>query len=504
MQPSLMPPNIWQRLAKLPSLAWLLGCSLAIILIFGVCFTSRYSLAVYGHLPSQSFANLSGYSWQGAALYILAFAASFGAYWVGFRLGVRSRHPTRMMWLAVIASALILYAVLLPMYPLDATDVYDNIIRGRMGAVYGLNPFLDAPNRIPQDPFYRFIGWRHVPSAYGGMWELIATFVARLAGDDYLTNVIAFKVLASLGSGLTMLGIYLLLRKVAPTRALEGVYLFALNPLVAYHVAGRGHNDALMTGFAVLGFAFLARKWHIAATIALLFGALIKFIPLILIPIVAIRAWRFQAWLSRARYILGSAILGGALIFVCYAPYWHGFDTLRTERRAEMFTGSIPTVLRPLIAPIFDGTPINARVNETPNTNTFLANSTLLAFAVFYGWILWREWHSTTGDSAYQSATLMLMGYLLIATLWFMAWYVIWPLAFAVTLADRPLRRIVLIFSYLVAWQSLLYRYLTLRDDGWATIPWRDGIPVASYMLMIWVIIALYAFQVRSQRLKPT
>ncbi|GAB4547358.1 MAG: hypothetical protein OHK0023_08580 [Anaerolineae bacterium] len=403
-----------------------------------------------------------------------------------------------------MVSTLILYTVLLPMYPLDATDVYDNIVRGRMGAVYGLNPFLDVPNQISHDPFYPFIGWPHVPSAYGAAWELMAAGVARLAGDDYLTNVIAFKVLASLGSGLTILGLFLLLQKVQPTRALEGVYLFALNPLVAYHIAGRGHNDAWMIGFAVLGLAFYARKWYIAATMALLFGALIKFIPLILIPVVAIRAWRFRAWLWRVRYCLGSAILGSALIFVCYAPYWHGFDTLPTERRARLYTGSIPTVLRQLLSPIFDGTTITASVNETPHTNRFLANSTLLIFAIFYGWILWREWHSTADDSAYQSATLILMGYLLIATLWFMAWYVIWPLATAVVLPDRPVRRIVLIFSYLVTWQSLLYRYVTLRDDGWAALPWRDGIPVASYMLVIWLVIALYALQALRMTRKNT
>ncbi|PJF33807.1 MAG: hypothetical protein CUN49_17680, partial [Candidatus Thermofonsia Clade 1 bacterium] len=122
-------------------------------------------------------------------------------------------HHARYIGLIIGLSALS-HAILLPVYPLDATDVYDYIIRARMTAFYGMNPLRDVPRQLPDDPFYRFVGWKDVPSAYGGAWELLAALVVQLAGDDQLVNVLAFKGLAVLGSLIGALGIYAALRRV--------------------------------------------------------------------------------------------------------------------------------------------------------------------------------------------------------------------------------------------------------------------------------------------------
>src|SRR5258708_10926313 len=41
------------------------------------------------------------------------------------------------------------------------------------------------------------------------------------------------------------------------------------------------------------------------------------------------------------------------------------------------------------------------------------------------------------------------------------------------------MRRLTLLLSYLVSWQTFLYNYVTLRPGNWAPLPWRDLIPVA-------------------------
>jgi hypothetical protein len=276
---------------RLSPIALVVICALLMIALFYSNFAARYNLVTHLTKPFQTFATLSQFSLEGAWLYCLTFALVFALYGLAYRFGARRlRHP-RAAALILGLSALA-HAALLPMYPLDATDVYDYIIRARMTAVYGMNPLRDVPRQLPNDPFYRFVGWKDVPSAYGGAWELIAALTTRLAGDDMIANVLAFKSLAALGSLIGALGVYSALMHSAPRRAIGGTYLFALNPLLIYMTAGRAHNDSLMIACIAWSLAFLARRQYMTSLLSLLFGALIKFIPLMLIPVVAIVAWR--------------------------------------------------------------------------------------------------------------------------------------------------------------------------------------------------------------------
>ena len=98
------------------------------------------------------------------------------------------------------------------MYPADAADVYDNIIRGRMAAIFGLNPLKDTPNQEKQDPFYQFSAWRNVPSAYGPVWEMVAQASVRAVNNsDRNANVVAFKLVGAIGYCITTLFIALAL-----------------------------------------------------------------------------------------------------------------------------------------------------------------------------------------------------------------------------------------------------------------------------------------------------
>jgi hypothetical protein len=470
-------------------------CTLVTIVLFYSNFAARYNLVTHLTKPFQTFATLSSFSFEGAWLYCLTFGLAFALYGLGYRFGARRlRHP-RAFWLILGLSALA-HAALLPMYPLDATDVYDYIIRARMTTIYGMNPLRDVPRQLPDDPFYRFVGWKDVPSAYGGAWELMAALTTRLADDDMLANVLAFKSLAALGSLIGALGIHSALMVIAPRRAIGGMYLFALNPLLIYMTAGRAHNDSLMIACIAWSLTFLARRRHVASLLSLLFGALIKFIPLMLVPVVAIVIWHQLRAAERLRVFALSALLGMALCYVAYAPFWFGIETLRAERRAAMYSGSLPTVIRQLIAPALDGKNAETWLIATPNTNALLANSTLLLFAICYGAALWQVARAGAPlAQALRSTTYILFAYLLIAALWFMAWYALWLLPSAALLPRSPLRKAALWFTYLVTWQGLLYNYVTLRPGAWLPIPWRDLLPVLSYMLPMWLMLGGYLWQ---------
>jgi hypothetical protein len=421
-------------------------------------------------------------------LYVAAFIALFGLYALVLRRGL---HPaTRAQWILVAGFALAFNAVLLPMYSVDAADIYDYIIRGRMSAVYGLNPMHDVPNQVQNDPFYSFAAWHDVSSAYGPGWESLASLTSRLAGDDPIANVIAFKLVALAGYALTALLIGLTLRRLAPRRTLTGVVLFAWNPLVVFMTGGRGHNDLVMTACILFSVYCLARRWYVAATLGALVGALVKFIPILLIPIIGLVALRELRGGLRIRYVIVSAVLGAILLVAIYGPYWTGPETLRIESRGSLFTGSVATLVRQVLSPTFDG-----RLDEaanTPNTNALIQRAVLIGFGLFYLSELETLLRRREPIQPIRTATTILMFYLLVSCIWFQAWYVVWVVGLVALLDNTPLRRLVLLFSYFVTWESLLYNYVTLRPGDWMPIPWRDLIPVAAFMGPAWTYVAWF------------
>src|SRR5439155_8754858 len=130
----------------------LILCGLSSAAIYQFAFALRYSLREFGDQPLQTDASLNGLSAEGAFIFVASFLALFGLYWLALRKGLRQ--PTRTQWLLVGLFAVVFNGFLLQMYPMDAADIYDYIIRGRMTAVYGMNPMANTPSELPNDPFY--------------------------------------------------------------------------------------------------------------------------------------------------------------------------------------------------------------------------------------------------------------------------------------------------------------------------------------------------------------
>ncbi len=487
------------------SLIGLTVCGIAASLLFYYGFAARYSLAKYGDLHRQSIGTLNKYSNEGAFAYIVVFALLFACYGLGYRI-LRGMGQKWFLVL-IVGFSVVFNLIMLQMYPADASDVYDYILRGRMTSVYSLNPLKDVPNEIKQDAFYDFTSWRSVPSAYGPAWEWLAGMASRLAGDDRNTNVIVFKLLAVAGYGLASLFIGLALLTIAPRRLLGGLYLFMWNPLLIYMTVGIAHHDALVAATIALALYCLTRRWYVASTLALVLGMLLKFIPIMLVPIVAIIALRQLQGMLRLRYLVLSGILSILLAAAAYAPYWHGWETLRLERRDRMYTGSVATVIRELLIPSLDNKPIQTSPADTPITNALMANGSLVVFALFYLWQLIVLWRADEQDTLLPIRIIgrILLFYLLVVSLWFYGWYLIWILPVAAVLDDAPLRTLILRVSYLVTWQSFLYNYLAITTKGSDWLPWLDLAPVAIYMGYAWAYVTYYQVEnlLRRWRISP-
>ncbi len=474
---------------RFPTWAWLALIVSAMAVIWAFAFGARYPLANYGNLPMQSLATLNHNSLESALLYVGAFVLLFILYVLAIGL---VRAGSRGTGWVIVGGAIVMNGVMLPMHPMDAADIYDYIIRGRMTAFYGLNPMRDTPTQLNQDDTYSFVGYKDATSAYGPAWEVLAAITARFAGNDPSSQdnrnraVLAFKLLACLGYALTLVGLRWVLLKVAPERVLVGMLIFAWNPLMIYFAGGTGHNDVWLAAALVFSIGCMVRRSYVAAIVLAVLGILIKFIPVLLLPILVIVIWRNLPWRERLRTYWIGGVLSAALIGVMYAPFWVGIGTLAIDRRAHMFTSSLGVLVRQSLEPLLGN-----------DARAMVSIFALGSFGLFTVWQLWRLARTPQSDTQEVIRTLLriILFYLLIAATWFQHWYLAWVIPLAVLLEPAPLVRLTLVFSYLVTWQPLLYNYVTLRYTGWLDPPWRDLIPVSvfmggtyAYALAEWVI----------------
>lgn len=483
------------RLAGLPPLVWLTLYATIFVLVFYFGFTQRYSLAEFGDKPQATMATLSKLTPESFLIYVAGFALLFGLYALGLgqvhRLSIRSKTAIGFL----IGAGLLFNAVLLPMYTFDASDVFDYAIRGRITVFYGQNPLRVTPAQVAKDdPLYEFAAWKQIPGAYGPAWEWIAAATVRLAGQDRTATVIAFKLVAILSYLITGILVALTLRILAPRRMLIGLYIWLWNPFIILMTGEGAHNDTLMAAVMLLGVYLLARRWYIAATLAALAAALIKFVPLALIAIIAVVALRDLKPSQRIRYVVLSGVLGLALFFVIAAPFWTGKleDVLSLDRRSQMYTGSAAAVIRQTLIPALDGQPSDAVGLRTPNTNALISRTSFALLAIFGLWQLYSVYRDRDPLRPIRALALILVFYQLVSSFWYMSWYVLWIVPLAALLDYSPLRRFIALFSYLVTWEMVLYQYITLRPGAWAALPWRDLVPVAGYMGGAWLWIGWY------------
>ena len=154
-----------------------------------------------------------------------------------------SRVPATLVWIAVVAAQ----AVLLLGPPLSLTDVFNYLHYGRMGATYGLNPYVALPLAAPQDPAYRFSNWHHLPSPYGPLFTLLTEGLAPL---HLATAYWSWKVLL-LAASIGMLVLVAVTAKRLGRSPQAAVAFVGLNPLVLVYGIGGDHNEPLMLLCAV-------------------------------------------------------------------------------------------------------------------------------------------------------------------------------------------------------------------------------------------------------------
>ncbi len=447
----------------------------ASILIYWLAFTQPYPLLTLYNKPLLDLYKIARVDALAPQKLLMSFIGLAALYWLGWR--VARQMEGRAAWVIVIAGALASGTILLYLFPFDAADIFDNIMHGRILGVHGANPFVVAARAFKSDPFYPYTGWKDYPSAYGPIWETLAGLTARLAGNNIIANVLAFKLLNGLFF-FTSLGLVVaILKQVAPERMLAGAALFAWNPIILYETFGMGHNDIALVTWALAAVWAMTHRRYTLAVLALTIGTLIKFIPVLLLPAaLLITIYQLPSLRARLRFILPTGLAAAALILIAYAPFWMGQDPLGFARRNALLTTSLPAVAYVALIPWLG--------EKTMTVVNLTAGGLTLMFALWQGW---RAARTPDALSFIRASFNIFMFYLLTTCPWFQSWYAVWPLALAALLPPGHLARLGTLFGFAVLSKPLVFGPLFLWIRPLPPKMWRELWLGPTVLMIPWV-----------------
>ncbi|MBP6015635.1 MAG: hypothetical protein KA586_02865 [Candidatus Promineofilum sp.] len=324
----------------------------------------------------------------------------------------------------ILAGTLLLALPLIWAYPVNATDIFGYVIRGRITSAYGESPFSSPAAAFVGDPFMPLVGeWAGDTTPYGPLWELIAAGLTAISGDNLLLGVLLFKGLSLACFLITTVLIWRLL----PAGRARSAFtlLWAWNPALLLTFVLDGHNDALMLLWLLLG------VW-VAGRGRLLFGFLVMTLAVLTKPVAALALpFFFLGFMrgipaGRRRWQFGLAALGGAIL-LAWLAFWPWAGTAngplgtatelaaRLAREANGGAGYSPSVWIYVV--------LGRRVT--------IEIIGLVLRVLFVALGLGLAWLGARGRAAFRGVADVFYGYVVTA-LNFRIWYAVWPFAWLI------------------------------------------------------------------------
>lgn len=221
-------------------------------------------------------------------------------------LVVRRPLPAGAMWI-VLAAALAMRALLLPIPPPLSSDLYRYVWDGRVQAA-GINPY----RFIPADPRLAFLRdhavFPHINRAHTARTIYPPTAEAMFYLAAWIAPGMAGMKAVMLSCDLLVIAGLLALLRLAD-RPPAQVLLYAWAPMPVWEFAGNGHVDALAAALVTLALLAGARARRGVAGALLAAATLVKFLPAAIAP----AFWR--------RWDLWLVGVFAATIGLLYAPY---------------------------------------------------------------------------------------------------------------------------------------------------------------------------------------
>jgi hypothetical protein len=368
-----------------------------------------------------------------AAVMVIMFAC------YALTVGVANR-LSPLLVLGVIAA---LHALMLLAPPLVSTDVFSYQFYGRIGALYGANPYIAGPHALALDPLYHYIGskWVYTPTVYGPVFTALSYVMAPLAIPS---SVFAYKAIAAMSS----LAVVALVWNGARLRGIDPVKaaaLVGLNPMIVVYGVGGGHNDLLMLAPLLAGVVLVLQRRDRLGAGSIVVAAAIKVTAGLLLPfaLAGVRGAGGPMYLTRRRNLLvGAGVAAAGLTAFAFAVF--GAGPLHLPATIEQVQGfgnwqSFPG---------FIGTRLGLGTVGHPVALVLTA-----MFAVALAWLIWRVWRGQLdwiAGAGWASVALLLSAGSLLP------WYVAWLMPLAALGGDRRLWRTSIVLTCLIACFQLL------------------------------------------------
>jgi alpha-1,6-mannosyltransferase len=329
------------------------------------------------------------------ALLIAAFAAYLAALaWI------------RRWGLSLVAAVLVTVAIQL--VPLGAplllsTDAWSYWSYGWISARGGGNPYVDAPQDVRGNPALPHMGaaWLDTTSVYGPAFTLVSEPVALAAGSSADAAAWAFKSLA----GVAVVAAALLAGQVSRRRSLAVAFV-GWNPVLAVHLAGGGHNDALLGALLMAALALSASRRLQAAGAMWALAVLVKWVPLLFLGLRAVEARATGRPTAHRGFAITFAVVLGLGTWR-YGLHWAEAAVPLASNAALETSYAIPHRLEQLGAPH--------------------AVAVALAAAAFVGGVVWLVGEARRGRARLGLAACLV----LVTTPYLAVWYLGWAVPLA-------------------------------------------------------------------------
>ena len=318
--------------------------------------------------------------------------------------------------------------------PLFSRDVYSYVAQGRVVAS-GQDPYQTGV-AVVDDWFADGVDpmWAETPTPYGPFWLLLARGVADFAPGQPALAAFAFRLAAL--AGLALLVIYL--PRLARAHGIDpspALWLGVLNPLVVMHVVSGAHNDALMIGLIVMGFALAGERRPALGVGAVALAAAIKPIALLALPFVGLQwagldsGWgaRIRAWALALLITVGVFVLASVLAGV--GPGWIAALSTPGEVRTWL---SPATAVGMLLG--MGTTAVGATIDDALVVTIVRTIGTIAALGIVAWLILRPEGRSPVRGAALAFLTVVLLGPVI------QPWYLLWFLPLFAATGLNPLQ----------------------------------------------------------------
>jgi hypothetical protein len=261
----------------------------------------------------------------GEAACVVGFVLLAGvAWWRGMQAVEREPLPWRR--LVRLSSPILLAAVLVP--PFLSLDPIDYVVRGRLLAIHGANPYVQVASEFPHDPFLAFgdAGWKDFPLPYGPIVANLQGGVAWLAHQcaflsprgELTVAILLWKVLFAASLLAAAVVARDIAARVRPGSEQRAFVAILWNPLLLNECVANAHNEPLLllAVLAAIAAALAGRAGASAFWLGL--GVLTKFVPALLGPLLLGHAARQR---RLGAFALGATASAG--LAVCF--WWQFF-----------------------------------------------------------------------------------------------------------------------------------------------------------------------------------